>query len=101
MIKGKIFWCIGSLHSNKKSRGFCTIFDVGMKKKWVKFLKFISLLTDIEALIDEHSDLTDEEKAFLKKLTEEPTSLSADLIPKPNSFVSNYVPESVDVNQAR
>jgi hypothetical protein len=44
---------------------------------------------------------TDEEKAFLKKLTQEPTSLSADLVPRSNSFVSNYVPKPVDVNQAR
>ena len=57
--------------------------------------------SDIEALINQQSDLTDEEKAFLKKLNQEPTSLSADLVPRSNSFVSNYVPKPVDVNQAR
>ena len=66
-----------------------------------KFLITGFFLTDVQQLINDQPDLSDEEKEFLKKLTEEPTSLSADLIPKTNSFVTNYVPKPVDINQAR
>ena len=66
-----------------------------------KFLITFFFLTDVQQLINDQPDLSDEEKEFLKKLTEEPTSLSADLIPKTNSFVTNYVPKPVDINQAR
>lgn len=47
----------------------------------------------MKALIDEQTDLTDEEKELLKKLTEEPTSISADLLPKANSFGPPYAPK--------
>ena len=69
----------------------------------IEFQVFDNLffLTDVQQLINDQPDLSDEEKEFLKKLTEEPTSLSADLIPKTNSFVTNYVPKPVDINQAR
>ena len=67
----------------------------------MKFHNRHHTIEGVKQLINSQLDLTEEEKEILKKLTEEPTSLSADLVPKTNSFATNYVPKPVDVNQAR
>ena len=57
-----------------------------------KYLILIELL-ELQKIIDSE-DFTEEEKLFLKRLTEEPTSVSADLLPMPSSFASNTMSDA-------
>ena len=48
------------------------------------------IFPEIEELINEQTDLSEEDKEILRKLADEPTSLSADLVPKATSFDPQY-----------
>ena len=57
-------------------------------------IKSTEFLTDFERdLVLGNIDLSDEEKEFLLKLTEEPTSVSADLAPPKTSFITPGIPQ--------